>query len=251
MKRRWILLVVLVVTMTVGTVFGRARSGRRGTRPKSPPTILKCMVQIGVTQDQLAAIEALRKAAIQALKEAETREEARQIIEQLRQDIRSVLTEDQLVALAECMRPARPVTCMEQLDLTQDQIEAIDAIREAAMEAIRQATDPQAVRDIIEQMHQAIEDELTDEQLAKLRLCLRPGKPVNCMDQIDLTEEQIATIDEIRQAAMEAIKQTSDRRQIRRILDQMYEDTMAVLTDEQLEALQACRDAQRHRRHRP
>ena len=205
------------------------------------------MSEIGLTQDQIDAMEAIRQAAVEALKEVETRQEARDIIKQMRLDIQAVLTQEQLAALAECRQPKRPVTCMDEIGLTQDQIEAIDAIRQAAMEELREAQSPQEARDIIEQMHQAIEDVLTEEQLVALRECLRPNRPVNCMDQIGLTQEQIDAMDAVRKLAMEAVQEAQSRQEIREILDQMYEDMMAVLTDEQLAVLQECRDAQRFR----
>jgi Spy/CpxP family protein refolding chaperone len=217
-------------------------------RPVAPPRVVDCFEQVGISLEVLDTMEALRTAAIEELKEAQTRGEAREIIEQLREDIMALFTEEQLAALQDCLKPAKPATCMEQLDLTPEQIELIDAIRDAAMEAIKEAEEPQAVRDIVEQMHQAIEDVLTEEQLAELRACLRPDKPVNCLDQIGLTEAQIEQIDAIRDAAMAAVQEAEDRTEVRAILDQMREDMMAVLTPEQITALEECRDANSSRR---
>lgn len=251
MKKRWILLVLCIAVIAASAFAGtttrtRTRS-RRAERPAAPPRMVECFEQIGIPVEVLDAIEVLRAEAIEALKDVENREEGREIIEQLRADILALFTEEQLTALKECMKPARPATCMEQLDLTPEQIEMIDAIRAAAMEAVKEATEPQEVRDIIEQMHQDVENVLTEEQLAALRACMRPDRPVNCLDQIGLDEDQIAQIDAIRDAAMEAVKETEDREEVRAILDQMREDIMAVLTPEQVEALQECRDAQSHR----
>ena len=251
MKKRWILLVLLCVAVIAASSFAatrtRSRSGRRGDRPVAPPRMVECFEQIGIPLEVLDAIEVLRAEAIEALKDVESREEGREIIEQLRADILALFTEEQLAALKECMKPARPATCMEQLDLTPEQIEMIDAIRAAAMEAVKEASGPQEVRDIIEQMHQDVEEVLTEEQLAALRACMRPDKPVNCMDQIGLDEDQIAQIDAIREAAMQAVKEAESREEVRTILDQMREDIMAVLTEEQAAALQECRDARSHR----
>ena len=216
-------------------------------RPPQAPSAKACFEEAGVTADQIEAMNIIRRDAIDALKEAESREEARGIIEELRETINALLTPEQLEAIKECLRPERPVTCMDHIDLTPVQMEAIDAIRQQAMEAIKEAETHQEARDIIEQMHQAIEAQLTAEQLAALRECLRPDKPVNCMDQVGLTEEQIAAMDTIRQDAMAAVKEAETRREICQIMDQMHDDLMAVLTDDQLEALQECRDAQRRR----
>ena|GEM_PF-4426871 len=247
MRKHRILLVVLTSAMILGPAFARSRYRRRPSPPPRPSPVKSCLEEIGVTAEQMELMDAIRRAAVELLKEAQSRQEARDIIEQMREDIRAVLTPEQLEALKECLRPDKPVTCMDQIGLSAEQIEAIDAIRQAALEEIREAESPKQVRDIVEQMHQAIEDVLTDEQLEALRQCLRPQRPVNCMDQIGLTPEQVAAIDAIRQAALEDLKDARGPREVRAILDQMYEDTMAVLTDEQLEALQECRDAQRNR----
>jgi uncharacterized protein YpuA (DUF1002 family) len=245
MRKQWILLAILTVGLVLGSADARIRRNRTRDQASQPPSATECMTQAGVTEEQLAAMEAIRRAAIAALKEAGTPQEAREIIEQLREDLQSVLTQEQLAAMANCMRPKEPLNCMDQLDLTAVQIEAIAAIREAAIAAIKEAESPQKARDIIERMHQAIEGVLTPEQLALLRQCLRPDKPVNCMNQIGLTAEQIAAIDALRDVAMEELKEAETREEVRAIMDRLYDDIMSMLTNEQLEALQACRDAQR------
>jgi len=249
MKKRWILLVVLAIGLVTLSAFARSdrTRGRRRARVPSRPRIAECFEQAGIGEDVLDAMEAMRLAAIEALKEAESCEERYEIIEQLREDLASLFTEEQLAAVKECMRQPKPATCMDQIDLSPEQIELIDTIRAAALEAIKGAKEPQEAREIIEQMHQAIEDVLTEEQLEALRECMHPGKPVNCMDQIGLTEEQIAQLDAIRDAAIEAVKLAENRDEVRVIMDQMREDMMAVLTPDQVEALEACRDANGHR----
>lgn len=245
MKKQWILLSILTVGLVLGPADARIRRNRTRDQASQPSSATECMTQAGVTEEQLAAMEAIRQAAIAALKEAENPQKAREIIEEMREALKSVLTQEQLAAMATCMRPKEPLNCLSQLDLTQEQTEAIAAIREAAIAGIKEAESPEKARDIIEQMHQAIEDVLTPEQLEILRQCLRPDKPVNCMDQIGLTADQIAAIDALRDAAMETLKEAETREEVRAIMDQLYEDIMSVLTDEQLAALQECRDAQR------
>jgi Spy/CpxP family protein refolding chaperone len=245
MKKRYILLLLLTLGLVIGSAFARNRYRMRpGPRPR-PMSVRYCLTQLDLTPEQIAEIQAIRQAALEALREAETPEEARAIIEQMHEAIKAVLTEEQLAALKECLRPNKPASCWSQLDLTEEQIAAIDAIRDAAMEALKQAQTPQEARDIIDAMHQDIEAVLTEEQLAALRECLRPRMRLNCLDQIGLTDEQIAAIEAIRQAAMEALKDAETREEVREIMDQMYQDIMAVLTDDQLAALQECRDAQR------
>ena len=248
MKKQWILLVILMLSLVFGSAFARSRRGRRALRPAQPPAPKNCLAEIGVTEGQKEALDALRDATIAALKEAKGKQAARTIIEEFREAIKDILTEEQLAALRECMRPEKPLTCWDQIELDQDQIDAIDAIREAALEAIKAAESPKRARDIIEQMHQAVEGVLTDAQLAALRDCLRPDKPVNCMEQIGLTQEQLQAMEQIRLTAMEAVRNAvQDRDRVRQILNQMHDDMMSVLTDEQLEALEECRNTQRHR----
>ncbi len=244
MKKHWILL-LLALCVTVGSASAGIRRIKRPPPPTRPVPVRDCMAELDLTQRQIDAIVAIRRAAMEALKQAETPEEARAIIEQMRQDIEGVLTEDQLAALRECRRPKRPLTCWDRLDLTPEQIEEMHAIRAAAREALRQAQSPEEACAIIEQMHQDLEAVLTEEQLAALRQCLRPREPVNCMEQIGLTEEQVALMDEIRAAAADLLATAETREEVRAIMDQMYDDLMAVLTERQLAALQDCRDTQR------
>ena len=249
MKKHWILLAIMTLCLVVGSAFAERRTGRRAHQPKRAPSFHRCVGELDLTEEQIAEITAIHQAAMEELKQAETPEEARAIIEQTHQAIKEVLTPEQLVVLQECLQPKKPVTCMDQIGLTLEQKEAINAIRKAGEEALKEAKTPEEARAIIEQMHQAIENTLTEEQLEALRECIRPKKPVNCMDQIGLTPEQEDQMDAIRRDAMELLETAETREEIREIMNQMHEDLMSVLTDEQLAELQECRDAQR-RHHR-
>lgn len=211
------------------------------------------MDQIGLTQDQLDAMALIRQEAMDAIRAAESPVQARDIIEQLREDLMAVLTPEQLAALEECRQRNRPRNgnCMDQLDLTQAQIDEMDAIRQAAMDAIREAERPVNASDIFEQMQQLIEDVLTEEQLEAYRDCIRPRLRLNCMDTIGLTDEQIAVMDGLREAAIEALQGAQGQEEVRAIMDQLHEDMMSLLTDEQLAALEECRDGQRRGRRSP
>ena len=251
MKKHWILLTILSLTLVLGAAFANEgqerqnRQERRSSRAQRRPSFYRCLMQLDLTDEQIAGIDLIRKETIESLKEAETPEEARSIIEGMHEAMKALLDEAQLAALEECLQPEKPVTCMDQIDLTQEQKDEIHAIRQEAIAAIKEADSPRKARDIIEQMHQLMEEVLTTEQLEALRECLRPKKRVNCMDQIDLTPVQIAAIDAARQAAMEALEEAETREEIREIMDLMHDDIMAVLDDGQIAALQECRDAQR------
>ncbi|MBN2270774.1 MAG: hypothetical protein JXN61_09185 [Sedimentisphaerales bacterium] len=250
MKKHKILLAVLALSLALGVAVARDRRGQRPSEPPRASNGANCIDQIGLTQDQLDAIEAIRQAAMQAIREAESPTQARDIIAQLRLDLLAVFTDEQLDALEECRQHNRNRyrngNCMDQLDLTEDQIAQMDAIRQAALEAIREAECPVNASDIFEQMQQAIEEVLTPEQLAAYRECIRPRLRLNCMENIGLTEEQIAAMQALREAAIAALEDAQGQEEVRAILDQLYEDMMSLLTDEQLAALQECRDAQRH-----
>jgi len=253
MKKYWILLAILALSLALGPAGARTR---RGERPSPPPQSRygrDCMDQIGLTQDQLDAMALIRQEAMDAIRAAESPVQARDIIEQLREDLMAVLTPEQLAALEECRQRNRPRNgnCMDQLDLTQAQIDEMDAIRQAAMDAIREAERPVNASDIFEQMQQLIEDVLTEEQLEAYRDCIRPRLRLNCMDTIGLTDEQIAVMDGLREAAIEALQGAQGQEEVRAIMDQLHEDMMSLLTDEQLAALEECRDGQRRGRRSP
>jgi Spy/CpxP family protein refolding chaperone len=252
MKKKFLFIMLALCLLVTAASARDRRQGRPEPAPAPVPapervTTRDCLSQLDLSQEQIDAIIAIRQAAIEAFKAATTIEEARAIVEQMRIDIENVLTDDQLAALRECVRPDRPVTCMNQLDLTPDQIAAIDAIHDAAIAAVRQAQDPQEARAIIEQMHQDIEAVLTPEQLAALRECQRPRLRKNCLETIGLTQDQINLIEEIRAAALDLIAQAETREEIRAIMEQMQDDIMSILTEEQVTALQECRDQLRPR----
>jgi len=250
MKKHRILLVVLALSLAFGVAVARDRRGERPSEPPRSSNGRDCMDEIGLTQDQLDAMEAIREAAMEAISEAESPTHAHDIIEQLRVDLLAVLTEEQLAALEECRQQNRnrytDGSCMDQLDLTEEQIAEMDAIRQAAMDAIREAECPVNASAIFEEMQQLIEEVLTEEQLAAYRDCIRPRMRLNCMDNIGLTEEQIATMDALREAAIAALDEAEGQEEVRAIMDQLYEDMMSLLTDEQLAALEECRDGQRN-----
>jgi len=248
MKKLWILLAILALSLALGPAAARTR---RGERPSPPPqsTIGRdCMDEIGLTQEQLDAMAVLRQMAMDAIRAAESPVQARDIIERLRLALLAVLTPAQLDALEECHQRNRPRNgnCMDQLDLTEEQIALMDAIRQAAMDAIREAESPVNASDIFEQMQQAIEDVMTPEQLAAYRDCIRPRLRLNCMDTIGLTEEQIAAMDALREAAIAALEGAEGQEEVRAIMDRLYEAMMDLLTDDQLAALEECRDGQRN-----
>lgn len=247
--KKQILLVILALSLAFGVAVARDRRGERPSEPPRSSNGSNCMDEIGLTQDQLDAIEAIRETAMEAIRAAESPTQARDIIAQLRLDLLAVLTEEQLAALEECRQQDRSRfrdgNCMDQLDLTEEQIAEMDAIRQAAMDAIREAECPVNASDIFEQMQQAIEEVLTAEQLAAYRECIRPRLRLNCLENIGLTEEQIAAMDALREAAIAALEDAQGQEEVRAIMDQLYEDMMSLLTDEQLAALEECRDGQR------
>ena len=240
MKKHWILLAIMTLCLVVGSAFAERRTGRRAHQPKRAPSFHRCVGELDLTEEQIAEITAIHQAAMEELKQAETPEEARAIIEQTHQAIKEVLTPEQLVVLQECLQPKKPVTCMDQIGLTLEQKEAINAIRKAGAEALKEAKNPEEARAIIEQTRQTIEYVLTEGQLAALNECRRSGKTITCMDQIDLTPEQEDQIDEIRQEAKEALKEAETPEEARAIIEQMHQAIENTLTEEQLEALREC-----------
>ena len=142
------------------------------------PLGFDCLKQLDLTEEQQAKIDSLRAAAREAAKDAETREERQRIFKRMHNAIKDVLTEEQLAELKECRErhggrrggPHR-ADCFKQLDLTEEQQAKIDSIRAAAREAAQDAETREERQQIFERMRNAIEDVLTEEQLAKLEKC--------------------------------------------------------------------------------
>jgi len=154
---------------------------------------------------------------------------------------------------------------LESLDLTKEQKTSIEAIREKARTDAEAAETWQARREIMQAAHDEIMAVLTDEQVEELEQ-LRPGTPWGpgrpgrghpgigpkgpfggpddtppVFEVLDLTEEQKTAIDEIREQAR-TDAEAAETREIRRdIMQAAHDEILAVLTDEQIEALeQSC-----------
>ena len=142
------------------------------------------------------------------------------------------------------------------LDLTEEQQAAIEEIRDNAREAAQAAETPEARREILQAAHEEILAVLTPEQLEQLEQLRAqmwqgrggPGGPRGNREfgawlcgALDLTEEQQAAIEEIRDNAREAAQAAETPEARREILQAAHEEILAVLTAEQLEKLEQLR----------
>jgi Spy/CpxP family protein refolding chaperone len=244
-----IALIAMMLVLAVGGAMAqpdRGQGGDRGGDNRGQDMLLRrCLGTLELNDDQKAAIAAIQtrianleestRAEIEALnqrlrtaREAGDREAAMAIMEEIKSKnealhaaheaanaaILALLTPEQLAALRNCMgqRGAgdrgrhRGPDCFEQLDLSQDQLDAMQALRDAFKTEHGDAM--QAVRELHKQLRDARKDGDSD-AVAALRT-------------------QIA-------AAMESIKAAQE---------QLRQDILNVLTPEQLQALEDCREAQ-------
>ena len=272
MKKYGILLVVFLTTVVLAgsALAGKDNDGprrRRGTDGPgrhwdkdgpghhSGPGRSDCLKRLDLSEEKQAEIDSLRTAAREAAKDAETREQRREIYERMQEAIKAELTEDQLAELEKCRergkgrgKGPRHGDCLKKLDLTEEQQAAIDGIKQRARNAAKDAESRQQRREIYERAHEAMKGELTEDQRAELERCRqrdrgrnRPGHRLGCMEELDLTADQQAAIDRIRDRAMNAARDAETREARREIFERMHEAIKAELTEDQRAELEECK----------
>jgi Spy/CpxP family protein refolding chaperone len=226
---------------------------------------------LDLTEEQEAAIEEIRDSAREAAQDAETAEARREIIQAAHEEILALLSPEQLEQLEQLRAkmwqgrggPGGPRGNREfgawlcgALDLTEEQQAAIEDIRADAVEAAQDAETPEARREIMQAAHEEILAVLTAEQLEKLEQLRakvwhgkggpwgpRGGREYMAwlFGALDLTEEQQAAIEQIREDAIEAAQAAETPEAKRQIMQAAHEEILAVLTAEQLEKLEQLR----------
>jgi len=209
-----------------------------------------------LTEEQQQFIRETMEAARAAMQEATTPEERRAIMEAAREAILGILTEEQLAKLEEIMNllpdpqrhrlggPGLPgmLAC---LDLTPEQVEFIQQTLADARAAAAAAEKPEEKRQIMQDAHELILTVLTDEQLEQLQGLMGDGRPDRPrlqlpaqLDCLELTEEQLAAIAAIREAARTAAEGADTPEARRAIMEQAHQAILDVLTEEQLALLE-------------
>ncbi len=220
-------------------------------------TRIRIWEALELTEEQQAFIQETMEAARAAVQAAETAEEKQQIMEQAHDAILSVLTEEQLALLEQIRtmlqagerRTASGIPgipgILADLDLTEDQIAFIQETLAAAREAAAAAETPEAKREIMQEAHELILTVLTDEQLEQLQSAMgdcQPDRPVlglpPAFDELGLTEEQLAAIADIREAAKIAAEAADTPEARREIMEAAHQAILDVLTEEQLALLE-------------
>ncbi len=217
--------------------------------------MLRIFDALDLTEEQKLAIREICDLAIQALREVTTPEEKRAIMEQARADILEVLTDEQLLILEEMKQQIQQRSrrrggpeqgLIHALDLTEEQLAEIAEIRARAKAALADAETPEERQAILEAARQAILDVFTDEQIEQLQRMLDNRKQqcdrtrdhilrlVNLVCRLDLTEEQIAEIQAIRDRAVAALQDAETPEQRLDIIQAAREAILDVLTEEQL-----------------
>jgi Spy/CpxP family protein refolding chaperone len=251
MKRHWITTFVTLLTLTLLTATLVAAEKRDRPRPDGAkrggrrPGGDRKLPDIGLTEAQKTEIEAIRKAAMAKIKDADPKER-RAIYMKMRGDIQAKFTKDQLAKLKAARQ--RGGSDRPDLKLTEEQKKKMAAIRKAAGAKLKDAK-PEQRRAIMEEMRKQSEAILTPEQLKKLKEA-RQGQHRRGMPDIGLTDEQKTKIQAIRKRAMEASKGKKGEER-KAIMEKMQKAIHALLTDEQAEKLKKARQNQPRRGGKP
>ena len=140
----------------------RGRGGPGGKRP-----------DIGLTDDQKAKIEAIRKEARAAAKDAKG-EDRKTIFEKMKKDIEALLTDEQREKMKKAHQGGRRGRGMPDVGLTDAQKAQIEAIRKKARADAKDAKGEDR-KAIFEKMKKDIHALLTEEQLEKLKKAHQDG----------------------------------------------------------------------------
>ncbi len=255
MKRHWI--TALAACLTLAVLAGalqaeeakerkRRKGGAEGAkRVRRGPGGPRKMPDIGLSEDQKAKIQEIRKAAMAKLKDAKPAEK-KEIFAQMRKDVHALFTEEQLDKLKEMHkgkgkggRGGRP-----ELGLTDEQKEKMDAIRKDTHAKMKDAK-PEERKAIMEAAHAEIEKILTPEQLEKFKKHRQGARRGHGkMPDIGLSDDQKAKIQEIRKKAMADAKDAKGEDK-KAIIGKMHEDIRALMTEEQLDKLKEARKGPR------
>ena len=183
MKRHWIATFVTLLTLALlaGALIAAETKDRRkpGAKPDGRkqagrrPGGAGRMPDIGLTDEQKAAMAKIRKDAMAKIKDAKP-EERKAIFEEMRKQIEALLTAEQLEKLKQARQGGQRGRGMPDIGLTDEQKTKIEKIRKEAMAAAKDAK-PEARKGILEQMRKDIHALLTDEQIEKLKKAQQGG----------------------------------------------------------------------------
>lgn len=146
----------------------------RGKSRSGIAAAAEAAADLDLTDAQKASIKAIRENARQAVQDASSPADKRAIIKSEREQIKALLTPEQIAALAagheNNIRPSQQMAArlLAQLNLTPDQKAAIQTIRETTRQAVQAAATPADKRALVQSAWQQIKALLTPEQLAKL-----------------------------------------------------------------------------------
>ena len=238
-----------------GTATKPQKEPNEANEPNQPSQGKSCMQQLGLSEEQKAQMEAISQEAKAAADAAATDEEKLVILEKMEEDLVAVLTEEQAGELELCRAerrdPNRPLVgnCMQQLNLSAEQKATIEALRQQAMSDAEAAETREAKLEIIEKLNQDVMNVLDPNQVIQLRACRENSKMIlsrflakfeKCLMQLELTEEQEASIQTIRMEARKDFIEAKTAEERRNVLKQMREDIIGILDEEQAVQFQKC-----------
>lgn len=140
-------------------------------------------------------------------------------------------------------RRGQRVQAFKQIEgLTDEQKAKIRELHKGLREKRKATKTPEERAKLIATVREEVEKVLTEEQLAKLKklrqAALAERDPLN---KLSLTEDQKAKIAELRKAAAEKAKATEDREERVKIFATLRQDVKKLLTEEQVKKLEAAR----------
>ncbi len=244
-KSRVLFIAAVLVFSGVLTASAQARFGAGGWKG------------LNLTDDQKTAIKAIRQNTRQAVAEANSPADKQALVKASREQIKAVLTPEQLAKLKEIRRQrikAGPRDGLVEaagraadLNLTDAQKTQIKAIRDDTRKAVADANSPADRQAIVQAAQEQVKALLTTEQLAVLAAPHQGparGRPAaGALARLDLTTEQKTAIKAIRASTREALKTAATPAEKRALMQSARQQIKALLTPEQLAKL-----ARMHRR---
>ena len=173
------LLVMMTGVLAIGMTAFAQEKGNRGTRERATDRQQQRqgrLAEVDLTPEQKAQVKAIREAAMEEAKQAQTPEERMAIRRATMEKVNAVLTEEQRSKIA-ASQPARPGPRaqgqraqgpFEKLNLTDEQRAQVREIMTAARKEAQSAETPEARREIMTAAREKTKALLTEEQLKSL-----------------------------------------------------------------------------------
>ncbi len=214
----------------------------------------KICLKIQLSEEQKLQIRAILQEYAPQIQAAETIEAKNQLRQEMQQKIQACLTEEQLACVEKLQLRQRlmdrvrdyKMFMYQKLELTEEQIEAIQALKLEFRDQMALATSREEIKAIFDAMKAALLEILTDEQLEILEqirnrknLCPCDGDMAmfQYMNQLGLSEEQQAQMEQLRQQTQTRLDECETCETKIRILKRTQDRINECLNDQQRDQL--------------